>query len=127
MALRGGALGKAADPTQDRVAKGVAAELPSLVSLYKHFHANPELSFMEAETAKRLADEFRDAGLTVSTGIGPTLLIRADMDASPVQEETGLSQASKKQMADDLGNTVYTMHAVGLQRTRLGQARYRHD
>ena len=47
------ALGQAADPTQDRVAKGVAAELPSLVSLYKHFHANPELSFMEAETAKR--------------------------------------------------------------------------
>ena len=42
------ALGQAADPTQDRVAKGVAAELPSLVSLYKHFHANPELSFMEA-------------------------------------------------------------------------------
>ena len=119
-------LGQAADPTQDRVAKGVAAELPSLVSLYKHFHANPELSFMEAETAKRLAAELRDAGLTVSTGIGghglvgvlkngdgPTLLIRADMDGLPVREETGLPHASTKQMADDLGNTVYTMHACG--------------
>ncbi|MCH2384518.1 MAG: M20/M25/M40 family metallo-hydrolase, partial [Pedosphaera sp.] len=120
------ALGQAADPTQDRVAKGVAAELPSLVSLYKHFHANPELSFMEVETAKRLAAELRDAGLTVSTGIGghglvgvlkngdgPTLLIRADMDGLPVREETGLPHASTKQMADDLGNTVYTMHACG--------------
>lgn len=120
------ALGQAADPTQDRVAKGVAAELPSLVSLYKHFHANPELSFMEAETAKRLAAELSEAGLTVSTGIGghglvgvlkngdgPTLLIRADMDGLPVREETGLPHASTKQMADDLGNTVYTMHACG--------------
>ena len=120
------ALGQAADPTQDRVAKGVAAELPSLVSLYKHFHANPELSFMEAETAKRLAAELRDAGLKVTTGVGghglvgvlkngdgPTLLIRTDLDGLPVQEETGLPHASTKQMADDLGNTVYTMHACG--------------
>jgi len=120
------ALGQAADPTRDRVTKGVAAELPSLVSLYKHFHANPELSFMEAETAKRLAAELREAGLTVSTGIGghglvgvlkngngPTLLIRADMDGLPVREETGLPHASTKQMADDSGNTVYTMHACG--------------
>jgi hippurate hydrolase len=120
------ALGQAADPTQDRVAKGVAAELPSLVSLYKHFHANPELSFMEAETAKRLAAELREAGLKVTTGVGghglvgvlkngdgPTLLIRADMDGLPVREETGLSHASTKQVADDLGNTVYTMHACG--------------
>jgi len=120
------ALGQAADPTQDRVAKGVAAELPSLVSLYKHFHANPELSFMEAETAKRLAAELRTAGLKVTTGVGghglvgmlkngdgPTLLIRTDLDGLPVREETGLPHASKKQMTDDLGNTVYTMHACG--------------
>ena len=40
------ALGQAADPVRERVTKGVATELPSLVSLYKHFHANPELSFM---------------------------------------------------------------------------------
>jgi hippurate hydrolase len=120
------ALGQAADPIQDRVTKGVAAELPSLVSLYKHFHANPELSFMEAETARRLAAELREAGLAVTIGVGghglvgvlkngdgPTLLIRADMDGLPVQEETGLPHASKKQMTDDLGNTVYTMHACG--------------
>ena len=52
------ALGQAADPVRERVAKGVATELPSLVSLYKHFHANPELSFMEVETAKRVTDTF---------------------------------------------------------------------
>lgn len=116
------ALGQAADPVRERV----ATELPSLVSLYKHFHANPELSFMEVETAKRLAAELRAAGLTVTTGIGghgivgilkngpgPTLLIRADMDGLPVQEETGLPYASKKQLVDEQGNTVYTMHACG--------------
>ena len=120
------ALGQAADPVRDRVAKGVAAELPSLVSLYKHFHANPELSFMEVETARRMAAELRDAGLTVTTGVGghglvgvlkngpgPTLLIRADMDALPVREETGLPHASKKQVTDEHGNTVDTMHACG--------------
>ena len=119
-------LGQAADPVRDRVVKGVGIELPSLVSLYKHFHANPELSFMEAETAKRLAAELRLAGLTVTTGVGghglvgvlkngdgPTLLIRADMDGLPVQEETGLPYASEKQMIDDQGNSVYTMHACG--------------
>ena len=120
------ALGQAADPVRERVAKGVATELPSLVSLYKHFHANPELSFMEVETAKRLAAGLRAAGLKVTTGVGghgivgilkngpgPTLLIRADMDGLPVQEETGLPYASKKQMVDEQGNTVYTMHACG--------------
>ena len=73
---------------------------------------------MEVETAKRLAAELRPAGLTVTTGIGghgivgilkngpgPTLLIRADMN--------GLPYASKKQLVDEQGNTVYTMHACG--------------
>ena len=119
------ALGQAADPVRDRVAKGVAAELPSLVSLYKHFHANPELSFMEVETARRMAAELRDAGLTVTTGVGghglvgvlkngpgPTLLIRADMDALPVREETGLPHASKKQVTDEHGNTVWEWGAA---------------
>ena len=117
---------QAADSIKDRVAAAVDNELPSLVSLYKHLHANPELSFMEVKTAKRLAAELGAAGLQITSSIGghglvgvlkngegPTLLIRADMDGLPVQEETGLPYASKKQMADDLGNTVYTMHACG--------------
>ena len=49
----------------------------------------------------------------LKNGPGPTLLIRADMDGLPVQEETGLPYASKKQMVDEQGNTVYTMHACG--------------
>ena len=52
------------------MANGVATELPLLVSLHKNFHANPELSFMEGETAKRLAAELRAAGLTVNSGTG---------------------------------------------------------
>ena len=120
------ALVQAADSIKDRVAAAVDNELPSLVSLYKHLHANPELSFMEVKTAKRLAAELGAAGLQITSSVGghglvgvlkngdgPTLLIRADMDGLPVQEETGLPHASKKQMADDLGNTVYTMHACG--------------
>ena len=120
------ALVQAADSIKDRVAAAVENELPSLVSLYKHLHANPELSFMEVNTAKRLAAELGAAGLQITSSIGghglvgvlkngegPTLLIRADMDGLPVQEETGLPHASKKQSADDLGNTVYTMHACG--------------
>ena len=120
------ALVQAADSIKDRVAAAVDNELPSLVSLYKHLHANPELSFMEVKTAKRLAAELGAAGLQITSSVGghglvgvlkngdgPTLLIRADMDGLPVQEETGLPYASKKQMADDLGNTVYTMHACG--------------
>ena len=120
------ALVQAADSIKDRVAVAVDKELPSLVSLYKHFHSNPELSFMEAETAKRLAAELGEAGLQLTpsvgghglvgvlkNGDGPTLLIRADMDGLPVQEETGLPHASKKQMTDGLGNMVYTMHACG--------------
>ena len=120
------ALVQAADSIKDRVAAAVDNELPSLVSLYKHLHANPELSFMEVKTAKRLAAELGEAGLQITpsvgghgivgvlkNGDGPTLLIRADMDGLPVQEETGLPHASTKQMADDLGNTVYTMHACG--------------
>ena len=117
---------QSADSIKDRVAAAVDNELPSLVSLYKHLHANPELSFMEVKTAKRLAAELGEAGLQITSGVGghglvgvlkngdgPTLLIRADMDGLPVQEETGLPHASKKQMTDDLGNTVYTMHACG--------------
>ncbi len=73
-----------------------------LIDLYKHLHTNPELSFMEEKTSRRMADEFRLAGLDVtekvggwgvvgvySNGPGPTLMIRADMDGLPIKEATG--------------------------------------
>ena len=85
----------------------LAQEYPSLFELYKHLHSHPELSFQEVQSAARVADELRKAGCEVTTGIGkhgvvgvmrngagPTVLLRADMDALPVKEQTGLPYAS---------------------------------
>lgn len=102
------------------------SELPSLVALYQHLHANPELSFQEEKTAARLADELRHAGFEVTTGVGkrgvvavmrngtgPTVLVRADMDALPVKEQTGLAFASQVIATDASGKQTPVMHACG--------------
>lgn len=102
------------------------AELERLQKLYRHLHANPELSFHEVETAKTMATQLTAAGFTVTTdvggtgvvgvmknGAGPTVLVRADMDALPVPERTGLPYASKVTTADDDGIEVPVMHACG--------------
>src|SRR5690348_1893411 len=73
-----------------------------LVGLYRHLHAHPELSFREVNTARRVAEELKKAGADVTTGVGqlgvvgvlkngdgPTVLVRTDLDALPVAEETG--------------------------------------
>jgi amidohydrolase len=96
-----------------------------LVELYRHFHANPELSFEEYETGARVAKELRAAGLDVTdkvakTGVvgllkngdGPTVLIRTDLDALPVTEQTGLAYASKAKVKGETGETG-VMHACG--------------
>lgn len=83
------------------------AELPALLALYRDFHTHPELSGAEEETAGKLADALEAAGCTVTRGIGghglvgvlengggPVVMLRADMDALPIQEETGLPYAS---------------------------------
>ena len=102
-------------------------ELPSLEKLYKHLHANPELSFEEEQTAARLAKELQGARLrgdrprsaaTASsassrTATGPTVMVRTDMDALPVTEKTGLPYASKVRTRDKDGNEVGVMHACG--------------
>src|SRR5215470_17201749 len=82
--------------------------LPDLEALYKDVHAHPELSMQETRTAGLAADRLRRAGYEVTTGIGktgvvgvlrhgdgPTVRLRADMDALPVEEATGLPYASK--------------------------------
>jgi hippurate hydrolase len=97
-----------------------------LKDLFVHFHENPELSFKEHKTAKRLGDELAALGYTVHRGIGgtglialmengpgPTVMFRADMDGLPVQEKSGLSYASKAKQVDNNGNEVYVMHACG--------------
>jgi hippurate hydrolase len=99
---------------------------PELFDLYRHFHQHPELSFQEKNTSARLATELRKLGFEVTTGIGgygvvgvlrngdgPTVMVRADMDALPVEEKTGLPYASKVRMLDDRGNEVPVMHACG--------------
>ncbi len=100
--------------------------LPELTALYTHLHKNPELSFREDATAKRVAEELRKAGVEVTTGVGklgvvgvlkngpgPTLLLRSDMDALPVKELTGLPYASLATTVDGDGKTVSVMHACG--------------
>jgi amidohydrolase len=107
-------------------AEWLAAELPALVELYKELHAAPELSHVEENTAAKLAKVLESAGCQVTAGVGgtgvvavlkngagKTLLLRADMDALPVAEETGLAYASKVRAADERGSTVGVMHACG--------------
>ncbi len=102
------------------------AESDYLESLYLHFHRNPELSFKENETAARMANELQGLGFAVTrnfggTGVvailengqGPTLLVRADMDALPVKEQTGLDYASKVMAQSIDGINKPVMHACG--------------
>ena len=104
----------------------VEAEYPSLKELYLHLHANPELSYRESESADRMAEELERVGFEVTQGVGghgvvavmnngdgPTLMIRGDMDALPVKEETGRSYASTVVVKDELGRDVNVMHACG--------------
>ena len=120
---------------------GVAQDVPSLVdkqlagllTTYKGLHGAPELSHHEAETSAMLAGELRKAGFEVTervgvypdgskaygvvailkNGKGPTLLVRADMDALPVTEDTGLPYASKVRSKNPAGQDVGVMHACG--------------
>lgn len=110
------------------------AELPSLLGIYKDIHSHPELSAQEERTAGLVAKELRAAGCEVTehlgkyensklkaygvvgvmkNGDGPTVLVRTDMDALPVEEETGLPYASKVVAKDDEGKDVHVMHACG--------------
>jgi amidohydrolase len=111
---------------QAAVAAQVQQQSASLLQLYRHFHASPELSFQETKTSARLAEELQCAGFTVTkhvggTGVvavlknsdGPTLLLRAELDALPIKEQTGLLFASKVRAIGDQGTEVEVMHACG--------------
>ncbi|MGK6356945.1 amidohydrolase [Sphingomonas sp. DT-207] len=111
-----------ADPVRD----ATRTALPQLMEFYRDFHANPELSLHEVKSAAKLAAEARKAGFEVTekvggTGVvavlrngpGPVLLIRADMDALPVIEDTGLPFASKVRATTDEGQETGVMHACG--------------
>ena len=100
--------------------------LPDLEALYKDVHSHPELSMQETRTARLAADHLRAAGYEVTTGVGktgvvgllrngdgPTVMLRADMDALPVEEATGLPYASKATATDREGKTVPVSHMCG--------------
>ncbi len=128
-ALLGSAPDLSAAPSADVrqvVAAKIAAEYPSLEAILHRLHANPELSFMEKSTAALVAAELRALGVEVTeqignTGVvgvlkngrGPTVLLRADMDALPVKEMTGLPWASKAVVQDLAGKSHPAMHACG--------------
>jgi metal-dependent amidase/aminoacylase/carboxypeptidase family protein len=95
-------------------------------ALYLDVHEHPELSAHETQTAAKLAERWRAAGYEVSehvggtgvvailnNGSGPTILLRTELDALPVEEKTGLPYASKVRAKDDAGLDVPVMHACG--------------
>jgi amidohydrolase len=98
----------------------------NLLELYKELHANPELSYQEYETSKKLASVLENIGYQVTrnvggngivalleNGDGNTVMFRADMDGLPVEEKTGASYASKNRVKNLDGEEVFTMHACG--------------
>jgi hippurate hydrolase len=133
-------MGRSARPDLERSEKSVdAASNPATVildglsetrawqeDLYRDIHQHPELSHQEQRTAGVVAEKLREYDYQVHDGVGgtgvigimrngagPTVLMRADMDALPVQEATGLSYASSVRATDAAGNDVPVMHACG--------------
>ena len=110
----------------DSVLASLDSLLPELETIYKDIHSHPELSMQEERTAGVAAERLRAAGYEVTPGVGktgvvgllrngegPTVMLRADMDALPVQEATGLPYASKVTAKDSAGKRVPVMHACG--------------
>src|SRR6476659_8948677 len=110
----------------DPALRSLDALLPDLAGLYKDVHSHPELSMQETRTAKLAADRLRAAGYEVTTGVGktgvvgllrngdgPTVMLRADMDALPIQEATGLPYASSATAETANGVTTPVSHMGG--------------
>ncbi len=108
------------------LSEAIRSDMPMLMTLYRDLHANPELSMQEVRTPAKLAAEMRKLGFKVTekvgkTGVvammqngpGPVLMLRADMDALPVAEQTGLPFASKVRATTAQGVETGVMHACG--------------
>ena len=113
-------------PSTARDTREVRPVLSNALELYTELHQHPELSFHETQTAARLAAALRALGFDVTeqvggtgvvailkNGAGPTVMLRTELDALPVEEKTGLPYASTVRMKDDAGNDVPVMHACG--------------
>jgi hippurate hydrolase len=131
LSILGARLAFAQEQPVEKIAEG---ELPSLLAIYKDIHSHPELSTREEKTSALVAKELRAAGCEVTenfgkydnpnlkcygviglmkNGTGPTVLVRTDLDALPVEEDTGLPYASKVTTKGDDGREVHVMHACG--------------
>jgi len=112
--------------TESTVLAGLDGIMPALEDLYRDLHQHPELSMQEHRTAAKAADRLEAAGYDVTRGVGatgvvgvlangdgPTAMLRADMDALPVKEATGLPYASSATATDPDGIDVPVMHACG--------------
>lgn len=108
------------------VAANLGTLLPDLESVYKDVHSHPELSMQESRTAGIAADRLRASGYDVTTGVGntgvvgvlrngegPTVMLRADMDALPVREDTGLPYASKLPIMHACGHDMHVTWLIG--------------
>jgi amidohydrolase len=108
------------------VLANLAAALPELEAVYKDVHAHPELSMQETRTAGIAADHLRKSGCEVTTGVGktgvvgilrngagPIVMLRADMDALPIKEATGLPYASTVTATGPDGKTTPVAHSCG--------------
>jgi len=110
----------------ESVSKLISNRLSLSEELYYHFHQNPELSFLEKNTSSKIAQELKQLGFAVTekvggygvvgvmqNGNGPTVMLRADTDALPIKEETGVPYASKVRAVDITEEEVPVMHACG--------------
>ena len=124
------------------IQSSVAGNYPALDVLYKDIHAHPELAFQEVKTAARLATEMRALGFDVTekvgktglvaiykNGDGPTILVRTELDALPMEEKTGLAYASHDKtvwngqdtfVAHSCGHDIHMASWVGTAKTLLG-------
>ena len=111
---------------QSPIGEEVDSVYPGARALYVDLHEHPELSTHEVQTATKLASSLRRAGYEVTehvggtgivavlkNGAGPTIMLRTELDALPVEEKTGLPYASKVHTKDDAGRDVPVMHACG--------------
>ena len=107
------------------IAASIESSYPQLDALYKEIHAHPELAFQEVKTAARLAAEMRALGFEVTenvgrtglvaiykNGDGPTIMVRTELDALPMEEKTGLDYASRNK-ANWSGREVFVAHSCG--------------
>jgi hippurate hydrolase len=122
----GGAAAATAATLPAPFAEQLNASYPAVETLYQDLHRNPELGFNEHQTAAHLAKLAKSLGFEVTTGVGgtgvvailrngpgPTVMLRTEMDALPVQEKTSLAFASKVTTKNPAGETVPVMHACG--------------